>query len=100
MKTSVNTHQLPLQLRAIRGAAFKVARTRVVCTLYAMEKQLPEEAYTDAVGYAIGMRAADSRYLYFLGHDAAKADRIFDCVTAYKVSPCTLKDVLDDLMVE
>ena len=94
MKTSAPSHLSDWHLRGIRRRTYTVAQTRVTCTLYAFSGGV---AHTHAVGYAIGMKTRDDRVLYFLGHDAAWAVDVFERVTKYAVSPCTLKDVLDDL---
>lgn len=91
---NVSCRRCTTALRAIRTATYTVGSVVVTCRLYQCEGGSPSR---ETEGYAIGMRACGQSYLYFLGWDARRAQRIYELMVSAAVSPCTLRDVLEDL---
>ncbi|MBE6694202.1 MAG: hypothetical protein E7589_05520 [Ruminococcaceae bacterium] len=82
----------PCRLSAIRRCSASVKSERVEYRLYEMS------ADGEVMGYAVGVRGFGERRVAFAGRDYALAERIFESVAHHCVTPCTLTDVVEDMM--
>lgn len=88
-----------VRLTPVARAAYRVGKGRVTCTLYTVTAHRDAAAATKK-GYALGMRGFGARCLCRLGRDTARAVETFRLVVRNTVTPCTLRDVLEDLAAQ
>ena len=72
-------------------------RCPVVCRLWRMRPDLPVEG---TAVYAMGMESPSGRYLYCVGEDETAARGLFERITAGRLSPLHLGDVVEDFLWE
>ena len=72
-------------------------RCPVVCRLWRMRPDLPVEG---TAVYAMGMESPSGRYLYCVGEDETAARGLFERITAGRLSPHHLGDVVEDFLWE
>jgi hypothetical protein len=86
-------------MRLLNERVYSVSRKRpVVCRLWKMTAQ-PPSPVTDPV-YAIGMETLTERYLFCVGSHEESVRALFARVTAGKLSPLHLGDVVEDYLWE
>lgn len=84
-----------LTLRLIRKALYPIPRHGpVTCRLWRM--RTPDPA-TPRTLYAVDLQGLGTRRLHILGPDRARALAVFDLLVQGTVTPCALRDVLEEL---
>ena len=88
-----------LTMRLLDERAYSVSRKRpVVCRLWKMTARSPSPV--TAPVYAIGMETMTERYLYCVGSHEESVRALFERVTAGKLAPIHLGDVVEDYLWE
>ena len=90
---------LPSRMTAyiLKECAYRVGETEVLCRLWCLETDAADGA--DKRSYAIGLEGEAGRCICPVGDRADRAFFLYERIARNTVSPCTLREVLEELGV-
>lgn len=84
------------RLLVVRKTTFKLLSDTVTCVLCRRDAPADGGSEDARTEWVIGLTGRIERCFCPVGTDAAEAERLFALVVKYTVSPCTLRDVIED----
>ena len=84
------------RLKPLCASRYPAGRMSVTCVLYRVVHRYAD-ASAEPPLFALGMEGGGDRSLCLVGDDEARARRLFRGMARLTVTPCTLRDIVEDM---
>ena len=84
------------RLKPLCASRYPAGRMSVTCVLYQVVRRHLDAAAEPPL-FALGMEGGGTRSLCLVGDDEAHARRLFRDMARLTVTPCTLRDIVEDM---